>query len=96
MPEATLVEHGAVSAECARAMAEGARAVTGAGLALSTTGIAGPGGGTAEKPVGLVYVHCDSSVGTASRRLQLPGDRAGVRDSTTTAALHLALDLLRE
>jgi nicotinamide-nucleotide amidase len=96
VPEAVLAAHGAVSAECAAAMARGARVATGAGLALSTTGIAGPGGGTAEKPVGLVYVHCDSSAGTVARKLQLPGDRASVRDSTSTAALHMALGLLRD
>jgi nicotinamide-nucleotide amidase len=90
-----LEQHGAVSAECAEAMAQGARAATGAGLAISTTGIAGPGGGSEEKPVGLVYVHCASTVGTAARRLLLPGDRTAVRDGSTTAALHLALGLLR-
>ncbi|MEO9175235.1 MAG: nicotinamide-nucleotide amidohydrolase family protein, partial [Gaiellales bacterium] len=90
-----LEQHGAVSAECAEAMAQGALAATGAGLAISTTGVAGPGGGSEEKPVGLVFVHCASSLGTASRRLLLPGDRAAVRDGTTTAALHMALGLLR-
>jgi nicotinamide-nucleotide amidase len=94
--EQILAAHGAVSAECAQAMAQGARAATGAGLALSTTGVAGPGGGTTEKPVGLVYVHCDSAIGSAARTLQLPGDRAAVRDATSTAALHLALRLLRD
>jgi nicotinamide-nucleotide amidase len=90
-----LQQHGAVSAECAEAMAHGALRATGAGFAISTTGVAGPGGGTDEKPVGLVYVHCASNIGSAARRLLLPGDRAAVRDGTTTAVLHLALGLLR-
>jgi nicotinamide-nucleotide amidase len=90
-----LEQHGAVSAECAQAMAQGALAATGAGFAISTTGIAGPGGGSAEKPVGLVYVHCASTIGESARQLMLPGDRAAVRDGTTTAALHMALGLLR-
>jgi nicotinamide-nucleotide amidase len=90
-----LEQYGAVSPECAEAMARGALAATGAGFAISTTGIAGPGGGTPEKPVGLVYIHCASSLGDDARRLMLPGDRAAIRDSTTTAALHLALALLR-
>jgi nicotinamide-nucleotide amidase len=90
-----LEQHGAVSAECAEAMAHGVQRATGAGFAISTTGVAGPGGGTDEKPVGLVYVHCASSIGSAARRLMLPGDRTAVRDGTTTAALHLALGVLR-
>jgi nicotinamide-nucleotide amidase len=95
VPESILASVGAVSAECAGAMARGVRVVTGAGLALSTTGIAGPGGGTPEKPVGLVYVHCDSAAGTAARRLDLPGDRGAIREATVTAALHLALQVMR-
>jgi nicotinamide-nucleotide amidase len=95
VPDSILASAGAVSAACAEAMAQGARAATGAGLALSTTGVAGPGGGTPEKPVGLVYVHCDSAAGSAARRLDLPGDRGAIRDATTTAALHLALGVLR-
>jgi nicotinamide-nucleotide amidase len=95
VPASLLEQHGAVSAECAEAMAAGALAATGATVAIATTGIAGPGGGTPEKPVGLVYVHCASPLGASARRLQLPGDRAAVRDSTTVAALHMALALLR-
>jgi nicotinamide-nucleotide amidase len=94
VPAALLEEHGAVSAECAEAMAHGALAATGAGLAISTTGIAGPGGGTPDKPVGLVYLHCASSFGDRARRVVLPGDRTTVRDSASTTALHLALALL--
>ena len=95
VPAALLEQHGAVSAECAEAMARGALAATGAQLAISTTGIAGPGGGTPEKPVGLVYLHCASAFGERARRVVLPGDRTTVRDSATTTALHLALAVLR-
>lgn len=89
VPEAILAEHGAVSAECAQAMAQGARAVTGAEVAVSVTGIAGPGGATPGKPVGLVYVHV--SAGDVERGLErrFPGPRENVRDWSATAALHL-------
>ena len=95
VPGALLERHGAVSAECAEAMARGALAATGATLAISTTGIAGPGGGSADKPVGLVYLHCAAPWGELARRVVFPGDRAAVRDGASTAALHLALSLLR-
>jgi PncC family amidohydrolase len=70
-------------------MADGARAATGATYALSVTGIAGPGGATAEKPVGLVYVGCAGPEGTPVRRHEFPGDRATVRGWSVVAALHL-------
>jgi nicotinamide-nucleotide amidase len=95
VPGALLERHGAVSAECAEAMANGALAATGAAVGISTTGIAGPGGGSAEKPVGLVYLHCATPFGELGRRAVFPGDRANVRDAATTAALHLMLALLR-
>jgi nicotinamide-nucleotide amidase len=95
VPGALLERHGAVSAECAEAMARGALAATGATVAISTTGIAGPGGGSEEKPVGLVYLHCITPLGELGRRVVFPGDRANVRDAASTAALHLALSLLR-
>jgi nicotinamide-nucleotide amidase len=94
VPGALLERHGAVSAECAEAMARGAIAATGATIGISTTGIAGPGGGSEDKPVGLVYLHCASPFGELSRRVVFPGDRAAVRDSASTAALHLVLALL--
>jgi nicotinamide-nucleotide amidase len=95
VPGALLERHGAVSAECAEAMARGAITVTGSTIGISTTGIAGPGGGSEEKPVGLVYLHCASPFGDLSRRVVLPGDRANIRDAASTAALHLTLALLR-
>ena len=88
----TLDAHGAVSEETAKEMAEGLREKAGAEIALSTTGIAGPGGGTKEKPVGLVYVACASKQTTKVVKLQLSGDRRQVREQTVRHALKLALD----
>ena len=90
--EETLAAHGAVSEETAREMAEGLRERSGADIALATTGIAGPGGGTKEKPVGLVYAACASGQGTKVMKLQLSGDRRQVREQTVRFALEMALD----
>jgi len=87
--EEILARHGAVSPECARAMAEGARARTGADVAVSVTGIAGPGGGTPEKPVGLVYLHVAAPGAARAAERRFPGPRENVRDWSATAALHL-------
>ncbi|KLU62127.1 putative competence-damage inducible protein [Peptococcaceae bacterium CEB3] len=78
---------GAVSEEVAREMAEGIRVRTGADLALSTTGIAGPDGATPEKPVGLVYIGLASRKGVQARRFQFYGERESVRQLTVQAAL---------
>jgi nicotinamide-nucleotide amidase len=86
-----LLEHGAVSALVAEAMAEGIRNRAGTDFGLSVTGIAGPGGGTEEKPVGLVYIALADEVKTEHRKLQLPGDRNLIRWRASQAAL----DLLR-
>jgi nicotinamide-nucleotide amidase len=86
--------HGAVSAEAAKAMAEGARTRLGADVAVAVTGIAGPGGGTEEKPVGLVYLHVSGAEGEEARRLDFPGDREMIRGRATAAALHLIRRLL--
>jgi nicotinamide-nucleotide amidase len=94
VPEEVLARHGAVSAEAAAAMAAGARERLGAAVAVAVTGIAGPGGGTPEKPVGLVYLHAAGPEGEAARELHLPGDRAAVRGRATAAALHLLRTLL--
>lgn len=91
VPEAVLAQHGAVSAACARAMAEGMRAASGADFALATTGIAGPGGGTPEKPVGLIYAALASAGGVEVETYRLKRDRALNRRTT---ALN-ALDMLR-
>lgn len=84
-----LAEHGAVSLECAEAMAIGARAVTGAQWGLSITGVAGPDGGTPEKPVGLVYVGCVGAGSVEVAELRLPGDRERIRLRAQSLALHL-------
>jgi len=89
VPAATLAAHGAVSAPAARAMAEGARARTGASWALAITGIAGPGGGGPGKPVGLVFIACAGPDGTEVTRHVFRGDRDGVRERSVTHALHL-------
>jgi nicotinamide-nucleotide amidase len=92
--EATLDQHGAVSAETARAMAEGARRRLGADVAVAVTGVAGPGGGTEDKPVGLVFLHVSGPGGEAERRMQWGGTRHDVRLRATAAALHLLRDQL--
>jgi nicotinamide-nucleotide amidase len=91
-----LERHGAVSAEAAEAMAAGARARLSAGVAVAVTGIAGPGGGTEEKPVGLVYLHAQGPSGDLARELNLPGDREAIRGRATAAALHLVRTLLAQ
>lgn len=82
-----LLEHGAVSAPVAEAMAEGIRKRAGTDFGLSITGIAGPGGGTEEKPVGTVFIALASEVGTEHRKLKIPGDRQLIRWRASQAAL---------
>jgi nicotinamide-nucleotide amidase len=94
VPGELLAEHGAVSAEVAAAMAEGAREGLGADVAVAVTGVAGPGGGTPEKPVGRVYLHAAGPDGSRSRVLDLPGEREQVRLRATVTALHLLRALL--
>lgn len=96
VPAETLARHGAVSAETAAVMAEGARRELGADAAVAVTGIAGPGGGTEEKPVGLVFVHAESPLGGSARRMHLPGDRDAVRTRATAVALHTLRQLLAQ
>jgi nicotinamide-nucleotide amidase len=96
IPQETLGAHGAVSAETAAAMAQGAREALRADMAVSDTGIAGPGGATQEKPVGLVYLHAQGPGGELARELRLPGDREAVRARATAAALHLLRALLTQ
>jgi competence/damage-inducible protein CinA-like protein len=96
VPEELLERHGAVSAETAAAMAEGARERFGADVALAVTGVAGPGGGSAEKPVGLVYLHAQGAETGRALELNLPGDRGAVRGRATVAGLHLLRELLSQ
>ncbi len=96
VPADVLREHGAVSAETAAAMAAGARDRLGADLAVAVTGIAGPDGGTDEKPVGLVYVHAAGPGGVRAVDFTSPGDRETVRGRAAVAALHLLRKLVTE
>ena len=83
-----IAAHGAVSAECAAAMATGARTVTGATWALSITGIAGPDGGSPDKPVGLVFIGLAGPDGVATAEHRFRGNREVIRHRSQTAALH--------
>ena len=87
----TLDTRGAVSAECAREMADGARRAFAADLAVSTTGIAGPGGATARKAVGLVYIALAGPDGIAVDEFHFPGGRKTITDAATDAALLMLL-----
>ncbi len=90
VPSPMLAEHGAVSAPVARQMADGALAASGADIAVSCTGIAGPSGGSAAKPVGLVFIACARrGMETRVERHVFPGDRGAIRAATVDAALRL-------
>lgn len=91
VPAVILRRHGAVSAQAARAMARGAREALGADIGLAVTGIAGPSGGTARKPVGLVFLGFADANRTRSQRHQFFGDRAAIK----AQAVQTALDWLR-
>jgi nicotinamide-nucleotide amidase len=94
VPEELLRDCGAVSAEVAQAMALGARARLGVDVAVSVTGIAGPGGGSPEKPVGLVYLHAVGPSGERARTFDFPGDRETIRLRSAVSALHLVRTLV--
>ena len=97
VPVDAITEFGAVSDIVAAAMAEGALAHSGADMAVAVTGVAGPGGGTADKPVGLVYLSlAESGADAVIKRYVFAGTRDDVRRSTVGAALELILDRLRE
>ncbi len=87
-----LAAHGAVSAQVALAMAEGARALLGTDLAVAVTGVAGPDGGTLAKPVGLVYVAVAGGGPAEVRRFQWTGDRSSNKRASAEAALELLLE----
>lgn len=93
--DARLIERvGAVSQEVAEAMADGARRALGASIGIGITGVAGPGGGSEDKPVGTVWFSVSDENGRITRRAQLPGGRFEIRDRSTTVALHLLRRLL--
>ena len=96
VPVDVLAAHGAVSPEAAAAMATGVRARLGTDLGLAVTGIAGPGGGTPDKPVGLVYLHASGPDQEQAAEFSVPADRETVRMRATVAALHLLRRLLSQ
>jgi nicotinamide-nucleotide amidase len=96
VPAEVLERHGAVSAETAAAMARGARERLGADVAVAVTGVAGPGGGTAEKPVGLVYVHAATPEDERAADFSWATDRQTIRRRATATALHLVRRLLTQ
>jgi nicotinamide-nucleotide amidase len=96
VPADVLSQHGAVSAETAAAMARGARDRLGADVGLAVTGIAGPGGGSPEKPVGLVYVHAETPDASRGVDFSYPADRESIRRRAAVAVLHLARRLLSQ
>jgi nicotinamide-nucleotide amidase len=102
VPRALIEAHGAVSAEVAQALADGARHAFGADVGVGVTGVAGPGGGSEEKPVGLVWLSVALAGGEGSdvvrltRSVNLPGGRADVRERSTTVAMHLLRRALGE
>lgn len=94
VPGPLLEEHGAVSPEVASAMAHGARERLEVDVAISVTGVAGPGGGTPAKPVGLVHLHAVGPMGEIPFHMELPGGRDVIRARSAVAALHLLRRLL--
>lgn len=95
VPGIIIRQHGAVSEECARAMASGALKASSSTIAVSVTGIAGPGGGSADKPVGLVHMACAHRKGKILHEKHLFGDigRDKVREATIIAALKLVMTM---
>lgn len=96
VPIEILDAHGAVSAQVAKAMADGARDRLGVDLAVAVTGVAGPDGGTAAKPVGLTYVAVADAAGDDVRRHQWDSDRTGNKRLSAAAAFELVLTRLTE
>jgi nicotinamide-nucleotide amidase len=94
VPAPLLAQHGAVSPQVAAALADGARDRFGADVGVGITGIAGPDGGTADKPVGTVHLHAAGPGGVQTRSLSLPGDRTLVRERSVTVAMQLLRRLL--
>ena len=96
VPAQILAEKGAVSPETAGAMSAGARRALGVDYAVAVTGIAGPGGGTPSKPVGLVYVSVASENDVTVTENHFSGDREAVRQAAISAALNLVLEISKE
>jgi competence/damage-inducible protein CinA-like protein len=96
VPQELLEQHGSVSAEAAAAMAAGARERLRADVAVAVTGIAGPGGGTEDKPVGLVYLQAEAPGGERALEFHFAGDRESIRRRAAATALHLVRRLLAQ
>ena len=96
VPAELLREFGAVSAPVAQAMAEGARKLLQADLAVSVTGLAGPGGDDYGNPVGTVFIGCSNNLRTVSCGYHFSGDREAVRQAAISAALNLVLEISKE
>ena len=95
VPQQVIAAHGAVSAQTVEAMAGGCRELFECDIAISITGIAGPGGGSADKPVGLVYVGLATASGVISRRFQWDGSRTQNKESSVRAAMEMILATLK-
>ncbi len=94
--ERILAEYGAVSEQTAREMADGVRRVTGVDIGIATTGIAGPGGGTEKKPVGLVYISISTSEATEVKKHIFHGNRRENKEQACRAALTILLNYLEQ
>jgi PncC family amidohydrolase len=95
VPDDVIMKSGAVSPAVAGLMAEGARRSTKVDIGMSVTGIAGPAGGSVEKPVGTVYIGISSQAGTFVRHFLFHGDRKRIKRQTSDAALKFVLDYLK-
>ncbi len=94
--EETLLKYGAVSEETAKEMANGIATVSNSKVAISTTGLAGPGGGSIEKPVGLVYIGVYLEGEIVVKKFNFTGERDEIRKETTIMALNMLIDLLSQ
>lgn len=94
VPQDVIMKHGAVSEQTAKAMAEGVRDLAKTDIGLAVTGIAGPGGDTMEKPVGLVYIALASIRPTLVEKFNFNGGRQEIKKKTSDAALNMVLDVL--
>lgn len=96
VPAEIIAEHGAVSSECVAAMAEGVRRITSSDYSVATSGIAGPGGGSEEKPVGTVWIGVSSDNGTETFRLKFNSDRKRNIERFSSSALHILLNKIKK
>lgn len=96
VPVEIIAEHGAVSSECVAAMAEGVRRITSSDYSVATSGIAGPGGGSEEKPVGTVWIGVSSDNGTETFRLKFNSDRKRNIERFSSSALHILLNKIKK